>query len=74
MADERYSATEAARRLGIGRATLYRWIDRRWITKPAKDYKGDPVFTDGDVERIRAWKDRIVREKAGRGKAGRDAA
>ncbi len=64
-----YNAGEAAKRLGVDRATLYRWIQWRWIKDVCRDYAGDRVFTDADIKRIQAWKNRLVvpgQQKGGR--------
>jgi len=63
-----YNASEAGKLLGVGRATLYRWIKKGWVDDVSRDYKGDRIFTAADVKRIRAWKDMIHPAKEGGGK------
>jgi len=67
----RYTIAEAAERLKVSRVTLFRWIKRGWVTDAAKDYKGDRVFTEEDLSRIRAWQAGLTRPA--RGKRGKGA-
>ncbi len=60
-----YNASEAGKLLGVGRATLYRWIKKGWVNDVSHDYKGDRIFTAADVKRIRAWKNMIYPAKKG---------
>ncbi len=51
-----YSTTEAARKLGIGRKTLYRKIDAGIVSAPASRVVGGVrlrLWTTADIERVR---------------------
>ena len=50
---EWFRTAEAARRLGVHPQTLRLW-ERKGVIEPAKRQRGLRVFTDADVERIRA--------------------
>ena len=56
---KRYNLSESAKELGITRQGLYYWIKKGWV-KPKRDYKGHPVFTEEDIEKIKKWRDTIV--------------
>ena len=48
------TTTQLAKVLGVGRATIYRWLDAGSIQASAT--AGDqPVWTEGDVRRVRKW-------------------
>jgi DNA-binding transcriptional MerR regulator len=55
---ERYSLSETAKKLGLTRQGLYYWIKKGWVT-PKRDYKGHPIFTKGDISRIKEWKEKL---------------
>ncbi len=57
--DKKYNLSEAAEELGLTRQGLYYWIKKGWVM-PKRDYKGHPVFTGGDLEKIKKWKDKLV--------------
>ena len=52
---KKYNLTQTARILRVHRQTIYYWIKKRWV-KPKRDYKGYPVFTVLDIERLIGWK------------------
>ena len=52
---KKYNLTQTARVLEVHRQTLYYWIKKKWIT-PKRDFKGYPVFTVLDIERLIEWK------------------
>ena len=56
---KRYNLSETAKELGLTRQGLYYWMKRGWVT-PKRDYKGYPVFTDADLEKIKEWKEKLV--------------
>ncbi len=55
---KRYNLSEAAEILGLTRQGLYYWIKKGWVT-PKRDYKGHPVFTKDDLEKIKGWKNKL---------------
>ncbi len=68
-----YSTTQVARKLGIVRQTLYRWIRERKVPAPRKrKVTGVTVriWTDRDVEKVKKykaahyWEGRGVKKKA----------
>lgn len=61
MKDKRYNMREAAKELGVTRQTLYYWFKKGWV-KPKRDYRNFPVFTDGDIESIKKWREKLVCE------------
>jgi len=58
MKDKRYNMREAAKELGVARQTLYYWFKKGWI-KPKRDYRNYPVFTDSDLRKINAWRNKL---------------
>ncbi|MFC1806885.1 helix-turn-helix domain-containing protein [Candidatus Omnitrophota bacterium] len=52
---KKYNLTQTARILRVHRQTLYYWIKKKQI-KPRRDFKGYPVFTVLDIERLIEWK------------------
>lgn len=48
-----------ASELGVHRQTIQYWLRKKWIPFN-RDYRGWPVFTPDDVERIRQWRDSTV--------------
>jgi len=56
--NKRYNLSEAAKELDLTRQGLYYWIKKGWVT-PKRDYKGHPVFTDADLEKIKEWKEKL---------------
>ncbi len=49
-----YRTTEACARTGISRATLFRWLKAGILEKRLKDRRGWGIFTEDDLDRIRA--------------------
>ena len=56
--DKKYNLSEAAEELGLTRQGLYYWIKKGWVT-PKRDYKGHPVFTTDDLNKIKNWKHQL---------------
>ncbi len=54
-----YSTTETCQKMGISRATLYRWLRKGLISKQRKDRRGWRLFTDEDLQKIQAEIGRI---------------
>ncbi len=55
-----YSTKEAAKRIGVSKDTLLRWLYDGHVAEPARDRRGWRVWTDQDIARVAAWNDRIV--------------
>jgi DNA-binding transcriptional MerR regulator len=61
-----YSISEAARLLGIHRATLHRWIDKGVVPEPvSKEIAGSQLryWTEDGVGRLRDYKAEHYRKK-----------
>ncbi len=54
-----YRTLDACRMAKICRATLYRWLKAGIIKEPPKDRRGWRLFTEDDLNRIRAETSRI---------------
>jgi len=54
-----YRTTEACSRIGIGRATLFRWLKAGILEKRFKDRRGWGIFTEDDLRKIGAEAKRI---------------
>ena len=48
-----YSTVEAAKKVGISKPTLLRWIREKRVEDVRRDRNKWRVFTDADIERIR---------------------
>ncbi len=51
---------EAAKKAGISKATLLRWLKDGKIPEVARDIRGWRVFTEEEVEKIREYANKIV--------------
>jgi predicted site-specific integrase-resolvase len=49
-----YKTSEACKKTGISRATLFRWLKIGILEKYYKDRRGWRLFTEEDLNRIRA--------------------
>ena len=49
-----YRTSEACKKAGISRATLFRWLKAGILEKHHKDRRGWRVFTEEDLNKIRA--------------------
>jgi excisionase family DNA binding protein len=49
-----YKTSEACKQAGISRATLYRWLKAGILKKYCKDRRGWRLFTQADIDNIRA--------------------
>ncbi len=56
-----YRTSEACQRANICRATLFRWLKAGIIEEPHKDRRGWRLFTENDLNSIRAEANRIRR-------------
>lgn len=56
--NKKYNLTQTARILRVHRQTFYYWIKKKWV-KPKRDFKGYPVFTVLDIERLIEWKNTL---------------
>jgi hypothetical protein len=63
------STEEVARKVGINRVTLERWLSSRKVAAPKTIWYGKSEFrdwTDRDVERVRKYKQENYRKGRGR--------
>ncbi len=59
-----YRTSEACRKTSISRATLFRWLNDGILEKSLRDRRGWRMFTDDDLDKIRAEANKIkVEEK-----------
>ena len=49
------STAEAARRIGVSKNTLLRWLEGGLIEDVARDWRGWRVWSDQDIERARTF-------------------
>ena len=66
-----HSTAQVARKVGIGKQTLHRWIREGKIAAPRKQRVGGVVvrfWKDEDVERVRRYKAQHYRKGRGRKK------
>ncbi len=54
-----YWVSEACKRTGISRATLFRWLKAGILEKHYKDRRGWRMFTEEDLNKIRTEAKRI---------------
>ncbi len=54
-----FKTSEACRKAGISRATLFRWLKAGILTKQCRDRRGWRLFTEDDISTIRAEAGRI---------------
>ena len=49
------STVEAAKRIGVSKSTLLRWLDEGLVDDVERDWRGWRVWRSGDVERVKAF-------------------
>ena len=54
-----YRTSEACKKTGVSRATLFRWLKAGILEKHYKDRRGWRMFTEEDLNKIRAEAKRI---------------
>ena len=54
-----YRVSEACKKTGVSRATLFRWLKAGILEKYCKDRRGWRIFTEEDLSKIRAEAQRI---------------
>ena len=59
-----YKTSEACKKAGVSRATLYRWLKTGILEKHYKDRRGWRIYTEEDVNKIRKEVKRIEVEYA----------
>ena len=59
-----YGTSESCKKTGISRATLFRWLKVGILEKHYKDRRGWRIFTEEDLNKIRAEAKRIEVEYA----------
>jgi len=62
-----YRTSESCKKTGISRATLFRWLKAGILEKSYKDRRGWRIFTEEDLNKIRAEAKRIEVEYASPG-------
>lgn len=50
-----FSTVEAAKRIGVSKNTLLRWLDDGLIEDVPRDWRGWRVWDQADVERVKAF-------------------
>jgi len=55
---KKYNLTQTARILQVHRQSIYYWMKKKWV-KPKRDFKGYPVFTVLDIERLIEWRNTL---------------
>ena len=58
--EDRIYTAEAAKRAGISKATLLRWLKDGKIPEVARDVRGWRVFSEEEVEKIIEYANKIV--------------
>ena len=58
MKKRTYTTSEAARLIGISKPTLLYWFKVRRVKDVERNYNGWRVFTDEDIERLKAFRER----------------
>jgi len=54
-----YRTSEVCKKTGISRATLFRWLKEGILEKPYRDRRGWRIFTEGDLNSVKAETTRI---------------
>ena len=49
------STVEVAKRIGVSKSTLLKWLDERLVDDVERDWRGWRVWRSHDVERVRAF-------------------
>jgi excisionase family DNA binding protein len=69
-----YKTSEACKKTGISRATLFRWLKVGILEKYHKDRRGWRIFREEDLNKIRAEATKIkVEYTYHRGRNGKDS-
>jgi len=50
------STVEAAKRIGVSKSTLLRWLDEGLVEDVERDWRGWRVWRSSDVERVKAFR------------------
>ena len=58
-----YRTSEACKKTGISRATLFRWLKEGILEKTYRDRRGWRMFTDDDLNTVRAEANRVKAER-----------
>jgi len=58
-----YGTSETCKKIGISRATLFRWLKEGILEKSYRDRRGWRLFTEDDLNKIRAEADRVTVEE-----------
>jgi len=49
-----YNIPKTAKLIGVHERTVRYWIRKKWV-KPKLDYRNYPIFTSGDILKIKKW-------------------
>ncbi len=49
------STVEVAKRIGVSKSTLLRWLDEGFVDDVERDWRGWRVWNSDDVERVRTF-------------------
>ena len=52
-----YTTVEAAKRIGVCKNTLLRWIDEGFVPDVERDWRGWRIWSQEDINRAKAFKD-----------------
>lgn len=55
MVKENIYSADAARKIGISKATLLRWFSQGKIEEVARDVRGWRIFSEKDIDRIASY-------------------
>ena len=50
-----HSTVEAAKRIGVSKSTLLRWLDEELVEDVERDWRGWRIWRNHDIERVRAF-------------------
>ena len=64
-----YRTAEVCAKAGISRATLFRWLKAGVLTKTFRDRRGWRMFTENDLESMRAEAEKIKVEYSAKKRA-----
>jgi predicted site-specific integrase-resolvase len=51
-----FSTVEAAKRIGVSKSTLLRWLDEGLVDDVERDWRGWRIWLHQDIDRVKAFK------------------
>ena len=57
--EKKYRTKEVIANLGICRPTLYNWFIKGKVADVAKDRNGFRIYTEADLRRLKAYRDKV---------------